>query len=396
MMDGTIPTGSRIQNRTMGFSEATASYEAWLRKQTPVIEEDLRRKYQKMREGGVFTFLRGTFYRWTELWEANRKELRQTGVLIPKAPELFCVGDLHVENFGTWRDTEGRLIWGINDFDEAYPLRYLNDLVRLATSSYFALKEIKANWSFSHEAACAAILLGYQEGLAEGGKPFVLAQGLPWLWKIVTDPSRTPEQFWEKLNEKMKKPKGRGMRQVIKDAAHALKQCAPDDPTLRAMPLMTRQAGVGSLGRPRFVQRFEGRSGQILREAKKIAPSACVFAGFGKSINDAYRKILRSAVRVPDPFFAVVNDWSVRRLAFDSDKIDLQSLETIEAVQSFFRAMGAETANIHLGSANTRAVERHVKAQLSANPRWLVQAAEAMVKATEADFNELKKTDLGS
>jgi Uncharacterized protein conserved in bacteria len=109
----------------MGFSEATTRYEAWLRKQTPVIEEDLRHKYEKMRED-VFTFLRATFYRWTELWEVKRKELRQTGVLISKAPEVFCIGDLHLENFGTWRDTEGRLIWGVNDFDEAYPLRYVN------------------------------------------------------------------------------------------------------------------------------------------------------------------------------------------------------------------------------------------------------------------------------
>jgi len=193
----------------------------------------------------------------------------------------------------------------------------------------------------------------------------------------------------------MKKPKEREVIEVMKDAAHALKQCAPDDPTLGARPLMTRQAGVGSLGRPRFVQLFESRSGQMFREAKRIVPSACVSVGFGKPIKGAYSKILRSAVRVPDPFFALVDDWSVRRLAFDSDKIDLQSLETIETVQSFFRAMGAETANIHLGSANARAVERHLNAQLSANPRWLIQAAEVMVKATEADFDELKKTDLG-
>jgi uncharacterized protein (DUF2252 family) len=28
-----------------------------------------------------------------------------------------------VENFGAWRDVEGRLIWGINDFDEAWTYR---------------------------------------------------------------------------------------------------------------------------------------------------------------------------------------------------------------------------------------------------------------------------------
>jgi len=30
--------------------------------------------------------------------------------------------------------TEGRLSWGVDDFDESYPLPYTNDLVRLAAS----------------------------------------------------------------------------------------------------------------------------------------------------------------------------------------------------------------------------------------------------------------------
>src|SRR5260370_32652719 len=53
---------------------------------------------------------------------------------LPISHEVLAVGDLHVENFGTWRDAEGRLTWGVNDFDEAYPLPYTIDLARLATS----------------------------------------------------------------------------------------------------------------------------------------------------------------------------------------------------------------------------------------------------------------------
>ena len=46
----------------------------------------------------------------------------------------MAVGDLHVGSFGTWRDSEGRMCWGVDDFDESYPLPYTNDLVRLAAS----------------------------------------------------------------------------------------------------------------------------------------------------------------------------------------------------------------------------------------------------------------------
>jgi len=44
---------------------------------------------------------------------------------------VLAVGDLDLENFGTWCDSLGRLAWGINDFDEAFPLPYTHDLVRL-------------------------------------------------------------------------------------------------------------------------------------------------------------------------------------------------------------------------------------------------------------------------
>ena len=56
-----------------------------------------------------------------------------------RSPEVLAVGDLHVENFGTWRDIEGRLIWGINDFDEVGRMPYTIDLVRLAASAHIAI-----------------------------------------------------------------------------------------------------------------------------------------------------------------------------------------------------------------------------------------------------------------
>lgn len=71
------------------------------------------------------------------------------------------MGDLHVENFGTWRDSEGRLIWGVNDFDEANPLPYTNDLVRLAASAEIA--DATQDLSIKPKDACDAILTGYMK-----------------------------------------------------------------------------------------------------------------------------------------------------------------------------------------------------------------------------------------
>ena len=116
----------------MNIKNATEKYERWLAKRITLLKSDLNRKHQSMREG-FFPFLRATFYRWAQLWAKVCPDAA-------KAPAVLAVGDLHVENFGTWRDIEGRLIWGINDFDEVNYMPYTIDLVRLATSAHLANK----------------------------------------------------------------------------------------------------------------------------------------------------------------------------------------------------------------------------------------------------------------
>src|ERR1043166_69433 len=96
------------------------------------VQADLEYKHQAMAES-AFGFMRATFYRWMQLWNDAGKDV--AGV-----PAVLAVGDLHVENFGTWRNEEERLIWDINDFDEAYRLPNLADLVRLAASAHLAIK----------------------------------------------------------------------------------------------------------------------------------------------------------------------------------------------------------------------------------------------------------------
>ena len=118
---------------TLTIQQATERYEAWLASHLTLIPADLELKHQRMAES-PFPFLRATFYRWVQRWPEVCPDLAT-------APVALSIGDLHVENFGTWRDAEGRLIWGINDFDEAFPMPYTNDLVRLAASAILAIRE---------------------------------------------------------------------------------------------------------------------------------------------------------------------------------------------------------------------------------------------------------------
>src|ERR1700683_1987858 len=114
----------------MNIRKATEKYEKWLGRHLRIVKADLLFKHEQMATA-PFPFLRATYYRWAQIWAETCGEA-------VRAPRVLSVGDLHVDNFGTWRDIEGRLIWGVNDFDEAHPMSYANDLVRLAVSAHLA------------------------------------------------------------------------------------------------------------------------------------------------------------------------------------------------------------------------------------------------------------------
>src|SRR5580692_9544731 len=172
---------------------ATRRYEAWLGGMIPLVPADLRAKHRRMRLG-PFLFMRATFYRWCQLWQARRKELGDAA----RAAPVAAVGDLHLENFGTWRDSDGRLIWGVNDFDEASLFPYTMDLVRLDTSALLAAREQKL--AMKPKDSSAAILEGYERVMEEGGRPFVLGESHDWLRAIAESKLRDPVVFWGKID----------------------------------------------------------------------------------------------------------------------------------------------------------------------------------------------------
>jgi Uncharacterized protein conserved in bacteria (DUF2252) len=351
----------------MDVREATVRYEKWMATHVRIVNPDLVYKHEQMSES-PFAFMRATFYRWLQLWEDLCKAEAE-------APSLLAVGDLHIENFGTWRDAEGRLIWGVNDFDEAFPFPYTLDLVRLATSAHLAIGA--SHLSVRRREACDAILEGYAEGIKSGGEPFVLDERHRFLRSIALGELRDPLHFWARMREN---PDFRG--KLFADAKEALELLLPDKNV--AYLIKRRRAGLGSLGRQRFVALADWRGGMVAREIKSVLPSAAVFAGHPAPTDGPYYlKIASRAIRVPDPFVRLHGNWVVRRLAPDCSRIDLASLPQKRDETRLLYAMGFETANIHLGS------DQHIK-QVRANlakrkPRWLHDASKKMAGAVEAD-----------
>jgi hypothetical protein len=362
---------SRLLNMTIQI--ATQNYEKWLGSQVKIVQSDLDYKHALLAE--LFPFFRGTYYRWAQLWRTLCPELAS-------GPVVLAVGDLHVENFGTWRDADGRLCWGINDFDEADDLAYTHDLVRLATSARFARQagglEIKL------KAACTAILTGYRETLVAGGNPFVLEEQHPELRLLAMSADREPKPFWKKLTKLLADSKP----SIPPAAGAALLRDLPAAnlrPEIRARP----KIGVGSLGKPRFVAIVQWAGGWIARETKASSmPSTAWVAGEDRPCRAGV--LAASAIRSPDPFYRAGADWVTRRLAPRCSRIELESLSNSDDLEHLFGAMGAETANIHLATEGAAA---QILADLDARPvGWLTDAVRAMAEAMTADWNEWNTT----
>jgi uncharacterized protein (DUF2252 family) len=355
------------------IQEATSGYERWLMQRVPVLRGDLDLKHRLMAEN-VFSFLRATFYRWAQLWPQICSEAAA-------APRVLCVGDLHVENFGTWRDAEGRLIWGVNDFDEAATLPYTQDLVRLGASTLVAIEESRL--TLAGRSACEAILEGYAESLRRGGGPAVLAERYRWLRDLAIVRLKDQRPYWDTM---------RGLRSAsgrVPPAVRRLLQATMPERGLEVR-FVHRQAGLGSLGRLRLVGLAAWRGGMVAREAKPLAPSAWQWARQARVPRTArYTELIRRAVRVPDPCLAVHGAWLIRRLAPDCSRIALESLPRGHDERRLLWMMGWETANMHLGTpGQRRAILRDLGAR---RPAWLAKSAQRMGESLTREWRKWSK-----
>ena len=366
-----VPAGGAPDEATLAVRnvvESTERYERWLGQQIEIVPKDLAKKHERMRED-AFVFFRATYYRWLE----------RIGEVVPEldGPRIACVGDLHAENFGTWRDGEGRMVWGVNDFDESEVLPYTFDLARLATSAELAIGVglLKVNL----DDACEAILDGYRECLADGGRPFVLAGRHERLAGLVAAAVPDSDGWWEEML---------GLKRAKEDVpAAALDALEPLLPAQNWQSVARRRvAGVGSLGHRRLVMTGDRDGAPAARELKELSPPAGRWLGRPQT---ASAEESPDVVRSPDPLRCRRGAWVCRRLAPDCVKLDLSDLGKRARERRLLEWMGAETANIHLGGGQRF---RAVAADLDQRPsKWLARAAAKLAKDARHDYRDWRR-----
>ena len=168
------------------------------------------------------------------------------------------------------------------------------------------------------------------------------------------------------------------------------------------MQFYSREAGTGSLGRPRFFGVGPWQGGLIVREAKAMVRSGWTLAHGG-----AHRlrctEIATGSYRSPDPTYHLRGHVLVRRLSPNDFKIEVEQPkknagkrdEKVNALPPrqlinarMLNAMGHELASIHRGTREKDDIEADLEARADG---WLLASVTAAAAAITAEQREWKK-----
>ncbi|WP_406509023.1 DUF2252 domain-containing protein [Streptomyces sp. NBC_00212] len=342
-----------------------------------------RVKFRKM-AASAFAFYRGTAC----LFYADLEREQHGGpYLDERTGRVWIHGDLHAENFGTYMDANGRLIFNVNDFDEAYVGPFTWDLKRLAAS----LALIGYTKAFSDEQITSLVrtyAAAYRErihALASGAKddevpPFTLdtAEG-PLLGALRDARARTRFALLDSMTEirEYERRFTEGDGSIELDAATRYKVLAAFDGYLETLPeeslvrpdsyrvkdvVGRRGIGIGSAGLPSYNILLEGHSDALendvviyIKQAQTPAVSRHITdpAVRGYFEHEGHRTVIsqRALQAAADPWLG----WTeldgagqlvaeVSPYAVDLDWSDIDDPDEIAAVVA---DLGRATATMH-------------------------------------------------
>src|SRR6478672_12301934 len=116
------------------------------------IQELLKLKYELMSEN-VFRFYRGSCHLFYE--DMPKKSF------ILKAPLVWACGDLHLENFGSFRGDDALAHFDLNDFDEGALAKATWELSRFVAGIFVAAPSLELTGAQA-ESLAAKFLDAYQ------------------------------------------------------------------------------------------------------------------------------------------------------------------------------------------------------------------------------------------
>ena len=376
--------------------------------------EKLTIKYAKMRTS-PYVFLRGTCHLFYEQLIADS--------LPADSPLAWICGDLHLENFGSYKANNRLVYFDINDFDEAVLAPVTWDLVRVLTSVFAAGASLRVD-AKQALLLCKEFLQAYSKALESGKSSWVDRDNASGLVRSLLDGLRDRSRV-EHLDKYT--VRGKKRRSIRCDGARALK--ASDKEFARASKLVDafaatqkhrdreffevvdvahRIAGVGSLGVERYIVLVTGKSSpdeNYLLDVKQTFASSleAKIQGVTQPVwpSEASRVVtLQDRMQAATTAFAGSvatakgkRSYVVRALQPSADRVALDDSEvTFEQVRNVISQLGHLVAWAHLRGSGMQgsAPADALMAFGATRKRWqeaLLSAARICAAQTVNDWN---------
>jgi uncharacterized protein (DUF2252 family) len=241
----------------------------------------LAMKYRRLRDN-PFAFMRGTCHLFYQQLPDHKAFV--------KAPAVWSCGDLHLENFGSYKGDNRQVYFDLNDFDEAALAPASWDLVRVLAS----LRVGADSMNVSADVATALMqdfIDAYFDTLATGKARWVERETAQGLVHDLLDNLHTRQrpQFLDSRTERKGKrrtlrvdgkkalPATTAQRQHVEAllVGFAHQQGKPE--FFEVLDVARRIAGNGSLGLERYVILVRGKGspdGNYLLDLKRAIPSS--------------------------------------------------------------------------------------------------------------------------
>ncbi|MFJ4789233.1 DUF2252 domain-containing protein [Streptomyces sp. NPDC088794] len=376
-----------------------------------------RVKFRKM-AASAFAFYRGTAALFYHDVDSDR---RGGPYLDERTTRVWIHGDLHAENFGTYMDSNGRLVFNVNDFDEAYVGPFTWDLKRFSAS--VALIGYAKALSDEQITELVEVYAGaYRErihALATGAKsdevpPFTLdtADG-PLLGALRTARSLTRFELLDSMTEirDFERRFAPGGGSIELDAATRYKVLAAFDGYLETLPETSltrpdsyrvkdvvgrRGIGIGSAGLPSYNILLEGHSDALendvviyIKQAQTPAVSRHITDPAIRDYfqHEGHRTVIsqRALQAHADPWLGWTELGGAGQLvaevspyAVDLDWSDIDDPEEVAAVVA---DLGRATATMHAAADDTSGE--------SLVPFSTERAIDAAIAADEDGFSDM-------
>ena len=244
--------------------------------------ERLTLKYRAMR-ASPFAFFRGTAHLFWEDMQIAHDSLSD-------APTVWACGDLHLENFGTYRGENGLAYFDLNDFDESALAPLTWEVTRFVTGILVAAPTLKLDAATTTE-LINIYLSSYRNALLDGTARWIeratatgMVRALLQLVKR-TSPAmlldaRTVQDNGERrlrIDRRRALPVSGSQRKQIADCVRAFGQSQRDPAFYTVLDVARRIAGKASLGLQRYVILVRGEGapdGNVLLDLKEARPSS--------------------------------------------------------------------------------------------------------------------------